>query len=112
MTDKEKAFEYDEEFVKKLERLEIEVHFHASKFKKTKSGELRMSTWWSFYTKFEDKLDVFARIDVYEYGAHAYLSENRNIFDVLNFQAAMEVLTLIADKEKQLNEILKNRRLK
>lgn len=106
MTDKEKAFEYDEEFVKKLEVLKISVIFNTSKDKRLNSDSLKLSAYWGFYAMKEARQVIFARMNIAEYGANTQLSEF-NVFDILGFQAAMEVLNLIADKEKQLNEILK-----
>lgn len=109
MTDKEKAFEYDEEFVRKLKSLEISVDFYTTKSKRLNKDELEVEASWGFYTMNEARQEVFARIHVEEDRARADLDKARNIFDILGFQAAIEVLTLIADKEKQLNEILKGK---
>lgn len=109
---KEKAFEYDKEFREKLQALRIRVSFYTIKRMEAElirgeDDELEISASWGFYTVREARLEEFARLNVKEDGAHAYLDKNRNVFDILGFQAAIEVLTLITDKEKQLNEILK-----
>ena len=109
MTDKEKAFEYDEEFVRKLKSLEISVDFYTTKRKRLNKDELEVEASWGFYTMNEARQEVFARIYVEEDKARADLDKARNIFDILGFQAAMEVLALITAKEKQLNEILKGK---
>lgn len=102
----EKAFEYDEEFAQKLEALEIKILFDTSKTKRWTSDKFKMTATWSFHIMTKPRQKQVAMIDVDEGGAHAHLTEGRNIFDILRFQAAIEVLTLIADKEKQLNKIL------
>lgn len=112
MTDKEKAFEYDEEFVRKLKSLEISVDFYTTKRKRLNKDELEVKASWEFYTMNEARQEVFARIYVEEDIASAYLNETRDVFNILGFQAAMEVLTLITAKEKQLNEILKGKKFK
>lgn len=109
---KEKAFEYDKEFREKLKELRIRVSFYTTKRMEAQllegpDDELEISASWGFYTVREARKEQFARLDVKEDGARAYLDKNRNVFDILGFQAAIEVLTLITDKEKQLNEILK-----
>ena len=109
MTNKEKAFEYDEEFVRKLKSLEISVDFYTTKRKRLNKDELEVEASWEFYTMNEARQEVFARIYVEEDKARADLDKARNIFDILGFQAAMEVLALITVKEKQLNEILKGK---
>lgn len=109
MTDKEKAFEYDEEFVQKLSALGIRVDFYTNKSNGWNCYEPEVTTSWSFSTMKEARLEEFARIDVEENRARARLDKSRNVFDILGFQAAMEVLALITAKEKQLNEILKGK---
>lgn len=106
MNEIEKAFEYDEEFVQKLNALGIRVNFYTSKNNEWNCDKITVTTSWSFYTMKEARLERFARIDVEEGRARARLDKSRNVFDILGFQAAMEVLSLITDKEKQLNEIL------
>lgn len=112
VTDKEKAFEYDEEFVRKLKSLEISVDFYTTKRKRLNNDKLEVEASWGFHVMIEGVQGEFAGIYVEEDIASAYLNETRDVFNILGFQAAMEVLTLITAKEKQLNEILKGKKFK